>query len=150
MGNFITLGKWNKLYIYIIYYLIIQLIYEYLFDGNLPRQIKIKYLEPEAFPKNILVQESFNYLGTFFFSIILYRYEISQIEGNKENKEKVDNQDKNNQSYLESDNSSISSHSSSHSIKIKKTNISDIQLIYNDINEFYIASGLSIGLITFY
>ena len=148
MGKFITLGKWNKLYIYIIYYLIIQLIYEYLFDGNLPRQIKIKYLEPEAFPKNILVQESFNYLGTFLFSIILYRYEISQIEEKKENKEKVDNQDKNNQSYLESDNSSLSSYSSSPSIKIKKTNTSDIQLIYNDINEFNIASGLSIGLIT--
>ena len=151
MGKFITIGKCNKLYKYICYYLIIKLIYEYLFDGNLPKQIKSKYLEPEAFPKTILVQESFNYLGTFIFSIILYRYEMSQIAENKENKEKQDNLENDKiQKNLENEdsiNSSLSSLSSSPSIKLKKSS-TEIELIYNDSNEFNDASGLSIGIIT--
>ena len=78
MANLITIGKCNKLYIYICYYLIVQLIYEYLFDGNLPKEIKIEKLDPSEFPKNILIQETFNYLGIFIFSIIFYKYEKLQ------------------------------------------------------------------------
>ena len=60
--------------------MIIKLINEYLFDVNLPNTIKSDYFSTEELPKNILVQESFNYFGTFILSIFLYKYEISQIK----------------------------------------------------------------------
>ena len=101
MGSFISIGKYNKLYKYIWMFLIIKLIYEYLFDGNLPNEIKIKYFTPEKFPRNLLIQESFNYFGTFLFSIILYKYEMSQRD-NKNRLPSNSNSDNNNVSFSHS------------------------------------------------
>ena len=134
MANLITIGKCNKLYIYICYYLIVQLMYEYLFDGNLPKEIKIEKLDPSEFPKNILIQETFNYLGIFIFSIIFYKYE------------KLQNSRKTINNIQQSLNlNDIKYSSSSNSIKEKD---SSIQLIYYNAEEGNINnsnSGISIG-----
>ena len=126
MGSFISIGKYNKLYKYIWMFLIIKLIYEYLFDGNLPNEIKIKYFTPEKFPRNFLIQESFNYFGTFLFSIILYKYEMSQRD-NKNRLPSNSNSDNNNVSF---------SHSSS-----------QIELIFSDDIEQH--SSTSFGTLLF-
>lgn len=87
MGKYITLGKCSILYKYIWYYILFQIIYDYLFDYNLPNELKLSYLRPENYPKNILVQEGFNYLGTFIFSILFYSYEISKIKRKRKSQE---------------------------------------------------------------
>ena len=135
MGNFITIGNCNKLYKHIWYYLISQLIFEYLFDGNLPEQIKIKNFQPTEFPKNILIQETFNYLGTFIFSIIVYRYEQSQVLSTADNKNNKD------QSQLNIDDSSSSS--SSYILRSKGTNI---ELIYNNEDDNTFEKVISISI----
>ena len=127
MGKYITLGKYNKLYKYICYFLLVHLIYEYLFDGNLPDQIKIKNLKPNDFPKNILFQESLNYIGTLIISFFVYRYEKSQIEENDDSK-------------------SIKVANTFSSKKLKKTS-TGITLIYNDINDYLSDSKISISFI---
>ena len=81
MSNYISCGKYNKLYIYIWLYIISQLLYEYLYGSRFPEKIKLVYLND--FPKNILIQEIFNYLGISIFSFILFKYEIKQNRLNK-------------------------------------------------------------------
>ena len=73
MAKYILCGKYNYLYKYIWYYLLIQIVYDYFFGTHFPEGIKIKYFND--FPKNILVQEIFNYLGTSLFSFILWKYQ---------------------------------------------------------------------------
>ena len=75
MGKFIAFGKYNKLYKYLWIYIAIRVINEYFFGTSFPTQIVIDLFRPENFPKNIIIQENFNYLGAFIFSIILYYYE---------------------------------------------------------------------------
>ncbi len=87
MGKYITLGKCSTLYKYIWYYIFFQIIYDYLFDYNIPNEIKLSYLRPENYPKNILVQEGFNYLGTFIFSFLFYSYETSKIKRKRKSQE---------------------------------------------------------------
>ena len=72
MSKYITFGKWNSFYKYIVYYIIIRLIQDYLFDTNFPEKIKI--IKSNNLPSNILVQSIFNYLATFIFSFILFKF----------------------------------------------------------------------------
>ena len=81
MTNYISWGKYYKLYIYIWMYIVCQLLYEYLYGSRFPEKIKINYLED--FPKNILIQEIFNYLSISIFSFILFKYELNQIKLSK-------------------------------------------------------------------
>ena len=76
MGNFITIGKYNKLYKFMWLSISFKLIYEYLYGSDFATEMKlIKYY---SFPKSVLIQEFLNYLGIFFFSIFLFKYETKQ------------------------------------------------------------------------
>ena len=75
MGKFIAFGKYNKLYKYLWIYIAIRVINEYFFGTSFPTQIVIDLFRPENFPQNIIIQENFNYLGAFIFSIFLHYYE---------------------------------------------------------------------------
>ena len=76
MGNFITIGEYNKLYKFMWFSMFFKLIYEYLYGSDFPTEIKlIKYY---SFPKSVLIQEFINYFGVFFFSIFLFIYEKNQ------------------------------------------------------------------------
>ena len=89
MGKFILFGKYNKLYKYIWFYVIIRIINDYLFSEAFPSQIKPSIFDSHNYPPNILVQIFFNYLATFIFSIFLNIYQKSVIkeEGDEEKKD---------------------------------------------------------------
>ena len=74
MRKYISFGNYNKLYKYIFYFLFFKLIYEYFFNPkNLPDKITIDYLKNDLFiNNNILVQDTFNYLGIFIISLYLF------------------------------------------------------------------------------
>ena len=82
---------------------------EYFIENAFVEKIKIL----EDFPQNILIQQGFNYLGTFIFSLFLFKYEINQIKRNSIN------------SF------NLKSINQSDSIKEKRSE-SDIDYIYND------------------
>ena len=81
MGNYISFGKYNNLYKYIWIYLIINIIYDYIYGNAFPNQIKLSIFETKNYPPNILIQQGFNYFGSFILSIFIYLYEKSQLEG---------------------------------------------------------------------
>ena len=109
MGKYISFGNYNTLYKYIWLHIIIKLILKYFIENAFVEKIKIL----EDFPQNILIQEGFNYLGTFIFSLFLFKYEINQIKRNSIN------------SF------NLKSINQSDSIKEKRSE-SDIDYIYND------------------
>ena len=74
MCSYITFGNYNKLYKYIWFYIIIRIIGDFLLDNKFYKAI-IGY---EPFPKNILVQETLNYIGITIFSTILWKYRFRQ------------------------------------------------------------------------
>ena len=80
MGKYISFGKYNKLYKHIWYYLITKLINEYFLESFFVKKVE---LLNNRFPKNILIQVAFNYLGVFIGSIFLLRYEKNS--GQQEN-----------------------------------------------------------------
>ena len=84
MSKYISFGKYNKLYKYIWLYIISQLVYEYFYGSHFPKKITINYLN--KFPKRILVQETFNYLGISIFSYFLFKYELNQLNQLNQNK----------------------------------------------------------------
>ena len=81
MGQYITPGQFNKLYRYMGYQIILKIILDYLIEDILPEKTKI--FEKNKFPPHLFIQEGFNYLGTFFFSIFLVNYEINHIKKNQ-------------------------------------------------------------------
>ena len=87
MVHFISFGKYNKLYKYIWFFLIICLVNEYIFSDIFPDQIKPYIFETTNYPSNILIQGFFNYLGSFIFSIFVYLYEKSQLQKRENNNE---------------------------------------------------------------
>jgi len=91
MEKFITFGKINKQYKYILIYQIIRIIHDYLFSDIFPKQIKPDFLGTNKFPPCILIQVFFNYLGSFIFSIFLFIHE--------KYKAKKDNRNDSNFSY---------------------------------------------------
>jgi len=87
MGKYISLGEYNKLYKYFWYFLITKLIYYYFLDSFFVEKVK---LLANIFPKYVLIQGGFNYLGLSIFSIFLHMYEVKQ---KKVESEKTMNQD---------------------------------------------------------
>ena len=83
MGKFIAFGKYNKLYKYLWIYIAIRVVNEYFFGTSFPRQVVIELFRPENFPPNIIIQENFNYLGAFIFSIFLHYYEQKTTRNSK-------------------------------------------------------------------
>ena len=74
MKKYITFGEYNNLYKHIWFYVITKYIYDYALGD---------YLEKKAndiidFPKDILIQQAFNYFISFIGSIFLFFYEKKQ------------------------------------------------------------------------
>ena len=137
--KFISFGKYNKLYKYMWFYIASKIIYEYFFGTDFSEQIKL--LSIYSFPKDVLIQEAFNNLGIFFFSLLFNRYENKISEKDKFPKSNND---------LESQ-SSKSSSSSKKRNQRTKTASSEIELIYNnyldDEQNSYISSYIIIILL---
>ena len=109
MKKYLTFGKYNKLYKYILYFLSSRLLYSYIFTSFFPDNVKIKFLKIGSFPSNIIVQPTFDYFGIFILSSLLFKY----IWSNRKNSNKF--------TLLNSAKTSFSSSSSS-----------DYTLIYNN------------------
>ena len=69
MGNYFTIGGYNKLYKYIWVCIFLQLIFEYFFGTDFAEDMRI--FKRYSFP----IQEGFNYLGIFIISLLLFLYE---------------------------------------------------------------------------
>ena len=76
MGNYITIGEYNKLYKYIWICILLKSIFEYLYGNDFIEDMK--YFKSYTYPKSVLIQEGLNYLGIFILSIFLLFYEKSQ------------------------------------------------------------------------
>ena len=72
MGGYISFGKYNSNYKYILFYILSQLAGKYLFQKDLIKKIG---LDKSIVSDHKLIQEMFNYSGILFFSIILIIYE---------------------------------------------------------------------------
>ena len=88
MSLCITFGNYNKAYKYIWIYIIIKISLNLFFGSNFPEDIKI-YLNKVLFPQNILVQETFNYIGIVLFTMILWTYKLRQNKNIKLNNSHV-------------------------------------------------------------
>ena len=116
MTKLITLGDYNSLFKYFFYHVIAKFLYEYFIENFLPKKTDI--FDKYPFPEHILIQEGFNYLGTFICSLILIKYETTQTRKKTKN-----------------NNSTISdSNSDSSSSKSKKSALSKLKLIYHSHN----------------
>ena len=80
MGKYISFGKYNKLYKYILIYVIIRIVDDYLFSDAFPETMKLSIFEYVNYPHNILIQPFFNYCGAFISSIFFYYYLKSKIQ----------------------------------------------------------------------
>ena len=90
MAYFITFGKYNKLFKYFWYHILVKFLYEYLLKSFFPR--KTDLFKDNPLPPDLLVQEGFNYFGTFIFSIFLMKYETKETKSNKKKTQKSDTQ----------------------------------------------------------
>ena len=84
MNKYVSFSRPDKLYKYIYIFIITRILYEYFFGSNIPEVIKIF-----TFPKNILVQETFNYLGSMIISFFLFVYEEKLNKNDKEKLQKI-------------------------------------------------------------
>ena len=105
MGKIISLGEYNKLYKYLWIYVAIRVVNEYFFGNSFPKQLVIGLFKSDNFPPNRIIQEKFNYLGGFFFSIFFHFYEKKQIkiiykEENEEQKTNTDSISSNKIEYI--------------------------------------------------
>ena len=85
MGKIIQLGKYNKLYKYILFYLLLRLIHDYIFNETFPKGIRPSFFYDNNYPFSLLVDIFFIFLGSFIFSIFLFFYEKSQQKGQNKN-----------------------------------------------------------------
>ena len=81
MAYFITLGKYNTLFRYFWYHIIVRFFSEYLIQSFFPRKTNV--FKDNPLPPDLLIQEGFNYLGTFICSLFLMKYEVNQTKINK-------------------------------------------------------------------
>ena len=83
----VSFGGCNKLYKYILYYLIFKLFYEYLLNPYyISEKITINLLKKDIFVNNnILVQGTFNHLCIFIVSLIIYKSKKKSQTKKKEN-----------------------------------------------------------------
>ena len=79
MVKFITLGKFENKYKYVIFYILTMLPLEYFLGDNFPDEMKIKYLRREYFPNPVFVYEIFKYLGILIVGLIISRFETENI-----------------------------------------------------------------------
>ena len=89
MGKYISFGRYNQLYKYIWFFVIIKLINEYIFGYAFPEQMRPDIFNSVNYPPNKIVQYFFNYLGSFVLSCFLYLYAKSQTKKKDENKIKL-------------------------------------------------------------
>ena len=75
MVKFITLGKFDNKYKYVIFYILTMLPLEYFLGDNFPDEMKIKYLRREYFPNPVFVYEIFKHLGILIVGLIISRFE---------------------------------------------------------------------------
>ena len=74
MKKYISFGEYNKLYNHIWYYVFTKYIYDYAL-GDILEKKAIKIID---FPKDILIQQAFNYFISFIGSMLLFFYENKQ------------------------------------------------------------------------
>ena len=113
MKKYFSFGVYDKFYKYIWLYVFTKYIYDYTLGD---------FLETKAntiikFPKDILIQQAFNYFISFLGSILLFFYEKKQDKKQDKNQEKQKHGNK-----------------SDSSNKIKTSNL-DLELIQNDLLE---------------
>ena len=82
MGKYIDFGGYNKFYKYIWYFILLKLISNYCLGDLFQERIPI--LDKNAFPKNILISEAFNYLGISIISFFLVLYEYKSTKSIKD------------------------------------------------------------------
>ena len=90
MGKYISFGQYNKQYKYIWIYVSIRLINDYFFSEAFPKQIRPDFIYTVNYPRPILVQIFFNYLGSLLFSFCVYLYLKYQSKEEKKEKAKLD------------------------------------------------------------
>lgn len=73
MGNYISIGNYNILIKSFWFYAFSKFILEYIIESFLPE--KTSLFDKHRFPRHGLIQEGFDYLGTFIISIIIFLYE---------------------------------------------------------------------------
>ena len=91
MGKYISFGKYNKLYKYIWFFVLIRILIEYIFGDSFPDQIRPNIFYSVNYSPNKLIQIFFNYLGAFVLSIFLYLYEKSILKKKKVEQSNNDN-----------------------------------------------------------
>ena len=84
MKKYISFGNYNKLYKHIWLYIITKYICDYVL-GNILEKKANTFI---YFPRDILIQQAFNYLISFIGSIFLFFYEKKQEKNLKKNLEK--------------------------------------------------------------
>ena len=82
MGGYISFGKCNSYYKYMLFYLLSQLVDLFLFQRDY--FFKLGSFDKTLVPSHKLIQEMCNYIGIFFFSTILLIYENIIKRGRKE------------------------------------------------------------------
>ena len=85
MTKCITFGIWNQFYKYLCFYSGANFLSQYILEDLLVKQSKFQLLS--SFPPHLIIQEMFNYLGTFFFALIIIKYD----KYSKDKKEKNQN-----------------------------------------------------------
>ena len=91
MGKFISFGKINKQYKYILIYILIRIANDYIFSEIFPRQIRPSFLYSKNYPPSILVQVFFNYLGSSILSLIIFIYDKYQSIKEKKGESQIQN-----------------------------------------------------------
>ena len=107
MKKYISFGEYNALYKHIWWYVLTRIIYDYLLFNLLEKKHYDGIFE---FPKDILIQQAFNYLISFIGSIFLYFFEKNQQKENSNNK------------FLSSEKNQISEN--------------EVELIYNGLEDY--------------
>ena len=67
MGKFISFGKINKQYKYILIHVSLILASHFIFSDTFPDKIKPNFFDIKNYPRIILVHRFFNYLRAFIF-----------------------------------------------------------------------------------
>ena len=88
MGKYISFGKFNKNFYYIILTFFFDLINDFLYGFNyLDIFTDVKIIDTKAqdyFSWHHFIHQIFNYFGTFIFAILFYKYEISSSRSENE------------------------------------------------------------------
>jgi len=83
MRKYISFGKYNKYYIYIILSCIFNFIHYYIISGNLSEHLiswEIISDETESLNGHFVITDCFNYIGFFIISFILYIFKRENID----------------------------------------------------------------------